>query len=289
MVGSSKKQYSVHAAAFSRLSDPLEVMLNGPHKESQTMRVEWPDVDERTFVRFTQWAYTKSYDTEEPDFILDQSSIELLSPTNDQCEKNEESKDIKAFEQPIYSLQSWKQTATVNEACSNCALQFETCRCGSTFHGSFSCCNSRPPKKSLLVAKFLDKDNTDYPTTASVFEPRRNKECCEDYSGVFMCHAKLYVLGDVYDIPQLRQLSLHRLHATLREFTLYPSRLNDIAVLTRYIFDNTQSHDKIREMIILYYTCIIEDVLKQDGLRSLIDDIPEFAYILITKMSERLA
>lgn len=289
MVGSSKKQYSVHAAAFSQLSSPLEILLNGPHKESQTMRVEWPHVDERTFVRFTQWAYTKSYNTEEPEIILDQSSIELSSPTNDQCEKNEESKDIKAFEQQLYSLQSWEQTATINKGCSNCASRFESCFCGRSLYGSFPCCISKTPKKSLLVAKFLDNDNTDYPTTASVFEPRKNKESCEDYTGVFLCHARLYVLGDIYDIPQLRQLALHRLHATLREFTLYPSRLNDIAVLAKYIFDNTQSHDKIREMIVLYYACIIEDVLEQDELTSLIDEIPELAPILISKMSERLA
>lgn len=97
------------------------------------------------------------------------------------------------------------------------------------------------------------------------------------------------MLGDVYDIPQLRQLTLHRLHATLREFTLYPSRLDDIVTLARYVFGNTQPHDKIQHMIGLYFACIIDDALKHEGLRSLIEDIPDLAHILVSKMSERLA
>lgn len=135
---------------------------------------------------------------------------------------------------------------------------------------------------------FLDKDNALYPPSSSVFTPRKNTEGCEDYSGVLLCHAKLYVLGDMYDIAQLRQLSLHRLNTTLKEFTLYPSRFSDISTVSKYILENTRPGDKIRDMITLYYACIIEDALKDDGLKSLVDDIPDFALGLISKMSERL-
>lgn len=289
VVGSGEKHYSVHEAAFSQLSEPLNVMLNGSHKEARTTIVDWPDVDDHTFVRFTQWAYTRSYAAEEPDIILDQSSIELSSPINDK------SGNTKSPEQAMYSLQSWEQRETgYGNCCGTSAyaeeFSVETCRkCGSTVDDCHQQCTSSLMRKRLLIQKFLDKDRINFSTTTSAFEPRINKESCEDYTGVFLCHAKLYVLGDVYDMPQLRRLALHRLHATLKAFVLYPSRLKDIAVLARYIFENTQSHDKIREMIVLYYACIIEDVLDQDGLESVIDDVPEFAYILIKKVSERLA
>lgn len=128
-----------------------------------------------------------------------------------------------------------------------------------------------------------------YPTSASVFSPRKNTEGCEDYTEVFLCHAKLYVVADTYDIPSLKQLSLHRLHATLKEFTLYPSRMNDIATLAKYVFENTLPQDKIRDMVTLYYACIVEDARKQDGLESLIQEIPDFAFGLISEMSNRLA
>jgi hypothetical protein len=143
--------------------------------------------------------------------------------------------------------------------------------------------------RGRLVGKFLDESGSEYPTSTSVFLPRKNTEACEDYTGVFLCHAKLYVLGDKYDIPPLRQLALHRLHATLKEFTLYPSRMDDIATLAKYVFENTVPEDKIRDMITLYYACIVEDASKHDGLKSLIDEIPDFGFGLISKMSERLA
>lgn len=180
VVGSSKKQYSIHEAAFSQLSDPLKVLLNGPLKEAQTMRVEWPDVDEQTFVRFTQWAYTKSYVTEEPDIILDQSSIELSWPTDDGCETNEEPLKPEDPGKAMYSLQSWQQTAPMNEDCSVCTSRDTNCYCRRDSVDRSTCCVTRLPKKSLLVEKFLDKYNKIYPTTTSIFEPRRNKESCED-------------------------------------------------------------------------------------------------------------
>lgn len=372
VVGSRKKEYRIHGAAFSELSKPLAVLLNGPHKEAQNSRVEWPDVDEQTFVRFTQWAYTKSYAPQEPEIVLGQSNIELSASPNGG--KAFGGMMVDTAEQAMYSLESLglpiivDQGYCINSSCSQrlqsgvhrqkksvtclvCRSPYKTkacsyCGSASTHCNDQSCllsrgrershcsnsvcysygsnnsttCQQQCPlcKKSFqtkscascysaftdcpdcyglstglsrrgLIHKFLDRDGINYPTTAEAFKPRNNTESCEEFTGVFMCHAKLYVIGDTYDIPQLRQLSLHRLHATLKEFTLYPSRFNDIATLAKYIFNNTQLQDKIQDMIGLYYACIIEDASKQDGLKSLIDEIPEFAFILISRMSERLA
>ena len=56
IVGSSKKEFNLHAAVMSRLSKPLDVLLNGQMNEAREAVIEWPDVDEGTFVRFSQWA-----------------------------------------------------------------------------------------------------------------------------------------------------------------------------------------------------------------------------------------
>ncbi|KUI69334.1 hypothetical protein VM1G_05457 [Cytospora mali] len=211
VVGPDKKEYSIHGAAISSLSRPLDVLLNGQWREAETKCIDWPDVDEKTFIRFAEWAYTKDYTTEEPDIALDHSSVQVLASDH--------------------------ETALTD---------------------------NKTPEKPL------------------------NTENCEDYTGVFLCHAQLYILGDKYDIPQLRQLTLYRLHATLKEFTLYPSRMSDIEILVKYIFENTVPEDKIREMIILYYACIVEDVSKHDGLKRIVDEIPDFAFGLISIMCERL-
>ncbi|KAI7776480.1 hypothetical protein LA080_005309 [Diaporthe eres] len=279
MVGPNGKEYNVHDTAISRLSKPLGVLINGDMREAKERCVKWPDVDEKTFVRFVQWAYTKTYITEEPEILLDHSII----GTADSYGKILALAEGKASEMPLYSLttanfvQPQKKECCWNKACG--------CDCGAC-----AAENGRPAlvKRLILVHEFLDASGTTYPTSTSAFSPRKNTEGCEDYTGVFLCHAKLYVVADKYDIPALKQLSLHRLHATLKEFTLYPSRMNDIATLAKYVFENTVPEDKIRDMITMYYACIVEDARKQDGLKSLIDEIPNFAFDLIDKMSDRL-
>lgn len=370
VIGPNGKEYRVHRTAISKLSKPLGVLINGEMREAKEKCVKWPDVDEKTFVRFTQWAYTETYVTEEPDILLDHSLIE--SPNDPSTTPGVS--NGKMFEMPLYSLSSanssqyqqkqycWNPacgwygrsnpkskykptclvcrkvytatacascnsiytdcptcgplTRTIRSSCSNnncdhryygsvssigqvaclrCCREYSTekCQCGSTFSDCGACVaeNERPAliKRRELIHEFMDTSGTMYPTSTSVFSARKNTEGCEDYTGVFLCHAKLYVVADTYDIPALKQLSLHRLHATLKEFTLYPSRMNDIATLAKYVFENTVPEDKIRDMITMYYACIVEDARKQDGLKSLIDEIPEFAFGLINKMSDRLA
>lgn len=372
VVGPNSKEYNVHGTAISRLSKPLFVLISGDMREAKEKRVEWPDVDEKTFVRFTQWAYTQTYVTEEPDIPVDSCLIQASAfpPVTQSPPKAKKSKKSK---NPLYSLatansvQSRKQercwntgcasyglsnkadyeatclvcrrayaatacpschsvytdcptcgplTSTVRYSCSNTSCDYQStgnaattgslmclkcrkkystklCQCQSAFTDCGACAaatlNTALLKRRELINEFLDEGGTVYPTTTSVFSPRKNIESCEDYKGVFLCHAKLYIMGDTYDIPALKQLSLHRLHATLKEFTLYPSRLNDIAALAKYVFENTVPDDNIRDMITLYYACIVEDARKQDGLKSLIDEIPDFAFGLISKMSDRLA
>lgn len=370
MVGPKGKEFHVHGTAVSRLSKPLSILINGDMCEAKEKCVKWPDIDEKTFVRFTQWAYTKTYVTEEPDILLDPALIRTpIFPTVTQAPTKG-----KASEKPLYSLITaniapplekdccWNKSCTwygkrnpktnhqvnclacrrvyTTNACASCNSVYtdcptcgplknvtrgscsnpscspryrlnnantgqvtclrcrtgystQLCACQSAFSDCVTCAAEKEEpqllKRRELILKFLDERGTMYPTSTSIFSPRKNNEGCEDYTGVFLCHAKLYVVADTYDIPALKQLSLHRLHATLKEFTLYPSRMNDIAALAKYVFENTVLEDKIRDMITMYYACIVEDARKQDGLKSLIDEIPEFAFGLINKMSDRLA
>lgn len=377
MVGPDGKKYEIHGAAISGLSMPLDVLINGNMCEAKEKCVKWPDVDEKTFVRFAQWAYTETYETEGPDIphqsyrtgarISDGTTPDLprlperrpdlpddippeiplyclstadfaQSPKNECCQNK--SCEWYGVRNPSFNYQvtclvcrrTYNATAcascqsvytncptcgpltkTQRNSCSNnncnryygtntgqvtclrCRTIYSTrkCGCGSVFSDCGACVaeNEKPSfgRRRELVYEFLDASGTVYPTPTSIFSPRKNADGCEDYTQVFLCHAKLYVMADTYDIQSLKELSLHRLHATLKGFTLYKSRFNDIATLAKYVFENTMPDDKIRDMITLYYACIVEDAREQDGLKSLIDEIPEFAYGLINKMSDRLA
>lgn len=91
MIGSNGKEYHVHGTAISRLSKPLAVLINGDMREAKEKRVQWPEIDEQTFVRFTQWAYTKTYVAQEPNILLDSSLIQTPP-------------EGKSSEVPLYSL-----------------------------------------------------------------------------------------------------------------------------------------------------------------------------------------
>lgn len=162
---------------------------------------------------------------------------------------------------------------------------FSTSNNPSIFNGAKTTQSAR----NSMVSCFLNDVGKLYPSLANPSLPQRNTAAPQDYTEVFLSHAKLYVLGGIYDIPALRQLSFHRLYATLKNFVLFPSRMNDIATLARYIFENTRIEDKIRDMVIIYYSCIIEDALKYPGVQSLIEDLPGFAYGLMIQMSKRLS
>lgn len=364
MVGPHKKEYFVHGAVLSVLSKPLETLLYGPYQEALEFRVIWPDVDDKTFVRFVQWAYTKTYITEEPATTPDDSPMDTPEPDG-WTQPVLPTKDTRP-DHPLYSLVSmvmnkeYCRNQNCNyyrsiayscdgeakclsckkiyscKCCKNCNSAFSYCpQCGPTTSDKCSCkrkkkgyssygdyvetrrmacpnclksfsadscslclsvpsgcpfCNQEEEvnQRTCLAEQFLNKAGTAYPSPTSNFIARENAHFHENYSEVFLCHARLYVLGDIYDIAELRQLSIHRLHATLKTFTLYPSRMNDIATLAKYIFKNTRVEDEIRDMITLYYSCIIKDASKYDGLKSLIDENPDFAFGLISHMAKMI-
>lgn len=379
VVGPDEKEFNVHEAALSGLSRPLEVLLEGPFKEARESRVDWPDVDESTFVRFVEWAYTGNYREAEPETVpkpnaetqgtstppaiesalysLNSLDPETPSPTQStigNCCRSPECPNYKQNQQfdpsmvecircrGIYSSQicglspnsapycgsvfsdcshptcadsrrKYPGTCS-NQACGQyrelqrsrafklvscpfCRTRFKsrTCReCASVLGECSNCPFENPPpkvrsKRDALVQRFMAQVSNLYPPLADPYLLKANTGASEDYTEVFICHAKLYVLGDLYDITALRQLSFHRLYATLRVFVLYPSRMTDIATLTRYLFENTRPDDKVRDMMTLYYACIIEDASKYDGVKRLIDEIPDFAHGLIVNMSDRLS
>ncbi|KAK0715480.1 hypothetical protein B0H67DRAFT_537892 [Lasiosphaeris hirsuta] len=132
------------------------------------------------------------------------------------------------------------------------------------------------------------KITTEPPGPFSLPEPNTSSE---DYSGIMLCHAGLYVLGDRYNIALLRQLASYKLHVTLQHFVMHPVRLDAIPKLVNYVWNNTMSKDKLRKLVSTYCACIAEDLMKHfpTEFESLVEDIPEFASGLMANIMPRLA
>lgn len=179
--------------------------------------------------------------------------------------------------------------------CRECRMEFncrlcEECKVQNEYHVNCAKCSNDPTRKASAARKqqLIERFKSEiYPDPRNAppneFAAPKNKDSSEDYSDVLLCHARLYVLGDTYLIPELQKLAIHRLHATLKEFVLYPSRLQDIIMLVKYVFENTRPDDEICNMLSLYCACIMKSLDDEDhgGLEVLVNDVPNFGLNLI--------
>lgn len=87
-----------------------------------------------------------------------------------------------------------------------------------------------------LKASFIRHEHTVRQGIISLPPARANRGANEDYTEVFLSHARLYVFADKYDIQPLKTLALEELHDKLATYTLYRGRTGDILALLRYVY-----------------------------------------------------
>ena len=113
--------------------------------------------------------------------------------------------------------------------------------------------------------------------------PRPNFSSAEDYTEVFLSHARVYVFAEKFDIQPLKRLALKILHETLTIFHLYPQRVNDIVALIRFGYNETCApvkgsepmRDMLKHLMSVYTSVLSEgkdfrDLLEED--RDVLDD-----------------
>ncbi len=287
VVGPQKKEYHVHSTALLSLSKPLDCLLNGQMEEAVNGRVLWDDIDEGTFSRFIQWAYTHGYGDPKLKILSDTSSID----TADGIKTNQETGTTSTIGQDsdtdteggsFYSLitpmenfsppkhPSWPKPPDYGQ-CNNCQRTIHICR------------TCTKPRRVLMVEVLLNWIK-DLQYTEGAYESTLPNEKREDYSEVFLAHARLYVLADKYDIPKLGSLDMCELWAILRRFILYPDCVGDIIVLISYAFNafsKSAEDNELCRMLVYYSACIYESLIKHNDFKLLVEQIPLFIYSLM--------
>ena len=269
------------------------------------------DVEESTFIRFSQYAYTGEYIVADPEILFD--SFTTARPST--WSKPAPSTDNACFEAAAFeeSPSGFNTASTLAEAGPSVDTKETEV---IVIHSKKK--NKIPkevwePKADQNLFKWEDYQDVresapqsrkerlwklfvgrTYNVSTPSFHHRRNRESCEDYTDVFLCHARLYVFADKWDIGLLKQLSLHKLHQTLSVFTLYKERVGDIVTLMRYSYDNTphppSTEDPLRSLLIHYATCVVETLVQSSEFKALLllEEARELASDLIVKMINRL-
>ncbi|KAM0271861.1 hypothetical protein ACHAQH_008961 [Verticillium albo-atrum] len=148
--------------------------------------------------------------------------------------------------------------------------------------------NKRAPNKRSELWKAF---KTRHYVETRIPMPIQNTEG-EDYTGVFLSHAKMFVFADCYRIPALETLALHKLHQELVSFKLFESRIGDIVQLMRYAYDNTAQLDDspgaLRDLVTGYAACQVKVLWTSTDFQNLFVSCGELAGDLFKETLKRM-
>lgn len=254
------------------------------------------DIDEHTFVRFCQYAYTGDYVTAEPEILRDSSTITATLDTTNKNTPDAVEVPAKEAPPPVSDVEFGflpeepAEIANDNNTWGTFSVRTSDKKKSKKKGVQYADEGQGTSRKSELWHNFRNKTYD----SESTFQARKNGESCEDYTEVFLCHARLHVFADKYDITPLKRLSLHKLHQTLVNFKLYDKRIGDVVALIRYSYSNENtadlpgSIDDLRQLVIQYAACVVEDLRQNSELESLLEQPGPLARDLFGQMLKRL-
>jgi hypothetical protein len=184
------------------------------------------DTDKDTFVRFSEYMYMGDYLAADPEILLGPSEV----APDDQTDDGSARRDL--IENGISQIPTgvhchndhvdvtsewdgWGAPSTMNKKKKKKAYHADDFDIELT------------SKKSQLWAQFA-KPVGKYPMPKSRLS---KSEDLYDHTEVFLCHARLYVFADKYDIGPLRNLALRKLRDALVKFSLYDEQVDNVSRL----------------------------------------------------------
>ncbi|XDG09188.1 hypothetical protein ABKA04_008803 [Annulohypoxylon sp. FPYF3050] len=272
-VGPDQKEFFIHDELVARMSKPLRTLVQGEWKEKNEGLVEWSEIDEETFVRFCEFAYTGNY--------------QPAKPQPPKVENKESAAPMEPGTQPEYlvaedyAVQIEEPEVVVEEAPQDIWGTNPYPTKGKKKYSNRS-------RKDIMLSDFQNALDITSASTSS--EPPMNP--LADYSEVLLSHARLYALADCYDVDQLMSLCVRKLHHTLRGFDLHGgARVTDVAQLIDFSYKNTRSgsaqQDKLRNLLSMYVACYIEELWPNLYFRDVIE-YGEISKDIIGKLLRRL-
>ncbi|KAF3480423.1 uncharacterized protein GIQ15_05770 [Arthroderma uncinatum] len=209
--------------------------------ETHSRTVSWPDVDEDTFVRFCEFCYKDNYSN--PSWQVDSS----VTPLVEVQESVEVADLITRMEEDLYRGWGRREPYHPKRAVGRNDIK--------NFWGPFPTCSTSSIRHAVTS----------------------NTSAGQDFTPVFLAHAKLYVLADRYRVDNLRLLVLGKLHGTLQEFLPYKERIGDIVELVKFAYsdENTLGNgagntDDLRKLVARYVAFQVDSMRSSEEFMELL-------------------
>ncbi|KAK5080484.1 hypothetical protein LTR05_008595 [Lithohypha guttulata] len=98
------------------------------------------------------------------------------------------------------------------------------------------------------------------------WRPRGQNGEREDYTNIFLCHARLYKFSDRYGCKQPMDLALQKLRLTLSQYIFYQQRAPGIVKLIQYTYAHTadfdHGHDGLRALVLDLTLCYYRELIE---------------------------
>lgn len=255
------------------------------------------DIDDDTILRFIEYAYTGDYTVPEPDIVqlsTDSQELERAFTVN--------SDDPWGFSSVKKSKKKSSRKALLVE--SNTPHQ----EAGLTGHDLQEAFTRRDRQDEYLALepqnpgpvlhlKNLDRSRRHLweqfcsqalVTERPAWQPRDNNDEREDYTDVFLCHARLYKFSDRYVCKKLMDLTLQKLRLTLSKYKVYTERVSDIVELIRYTYAHTldEGQDALRALVLDFAVCYFQDLVKYPPFLELLGEGGFLATDLVVEIAK---
>ena len=265
------RTFYIHADLASLLSKPLERLMKGQMKEAGEGIAKLDGLAPDTFQRFIEWAYKGYYRAPAPSLDGEEISAEdnVREAVYNGNGGNGVDWEVPEREDRRCSVSESEQWP------SDMGLRKKATKGKPKYYeiwGENSADRPLSPKQ-LLKESFINRNPTVRRTTIEIPPAAPNQNANENYVGVFLCHAQLYVFAEQYDIQELKTLALEELHATLAIFTLHRRRTADIIELLRYVYCNTTKpvcgEEELRAVLTQYIGVEMDTLMKDSNFKNI--------------------
>ncbi len=240
--------------------------------ESQAHCAQLSDVEPGDFARYLEYAYRSDYT--EPSWVQD-DLVEVVV------------NDIPTPATKVSEFTPWAEPEVLTEEVTTTIDAWNFGMVAKrqekkTFTHRLA--ETRNTLRSKIAARlYLSLDGEPRLLGVFQFSPRSNTSPNQNFSPIFLAHARLYTFADMRLIEPLKCLALSKLRDSLLAFRLYPERTGDVIELARHAYSNGNDRgvdgtvEDLRRLVVDYIVSELSTFKKDVGFVSLLEDGGEFA------------
>ncbi|EME39748.1 hypothetical protein DOTSEDRAFT_27715 [Dothistroma septosporum NZE10] len=298
LIGPNNESYFVHPALISKHTSALNARIDGITGPPTKVRIVLSDLEEDTWVNFLEYIYLGYYTPVEHTIIK-----EIYSDHEDDLDSEAEVTPPTTVDETEPVPESWLEPV-LDPGFGFGSKSKKKGR--KTTHAAWDMLDSVPLPVDPAPAKLSKPEGSKQGKTWAAFQARHfevvvpslplsaraNRSHLEDYTCVFLGHAKLFVLATSWGVEHLPELALRGLHETLVNFTLYHERTVDIARLLEYCYNGTwveqDGHSRLQDLVMDFVACNITKLIDNDGFQDVLRADNSAGVALMKKLVKHL-